>query len=92
MASSGAFPPSSSSTWFSEALMYKTLLHRTNTSPRAPASSPSMYSSVLSSCRFMYASLLASFPSYSIPHFSRTLTIFPVKSARNGFGLTINCA
>lgn len=27
-------------------------------------------------------------PLYSIPHFSLTMTIFPVSSFRNGFGLT----
>ena len=81
-----------SSPWFSDALMYKTLLHRTNTSPRKPANSPSMNSSVFSSCRFMYASLLSNLPWYSIPHLRRTFTIFPTKSAKNGFGLTMNCA
>ena len=71
------------------ALMYKTLLQRIKTSPNIPANCPLMYSSVLVSWRFMYASEDASSPWYSWPHLSLTRTDFPVRSARNGLGLTI---
>ena len=71
------------------ALMYNTLLHLMRTSPSAPANCPLMNSSVFMSWRFMYASEEASSPWYSCPHLSLTRTLFPVRSSRNGFGLTI---
>jgi hypothetical protein len=51
-----------------------------------------MYSSVLVNCTFIYASALCKVPTYSMPHFNLTLTTWPVKSIKNGLGLTINCA
>eukprot|EP00243_Klebsormidium_subtile_P003362 TRINITY_DN16743_c0_g1_i1.p1 TRINITY_DN16743_c0_g1~~TRINITY_DN16743_c0_g1_i1.p1 ORF type:complete len:123 (-),score=0.50 TRINITY_DN16743_c0_g1_i1:101-469(-) len=47
-----------------------------------------MNSSVFASWRFMYESTDTRNPLYSIPHFSLTMTGFPVCSFRNGFGLT----
>lgn len=67
---------------------YKTLLHLINTSPRFPVQFPSIYSSVLANCRFMYASTETRNPLYSIPHLSFTMTGFPVSSFKNGLGFT----
>lgn len=66
-----------------------TLLHRISTSPRLPAGSPLIYSSVSASCMFMYESTDTRIPLYSIPHFKRATTGFPVSPARNGFGFKI---
>jgi len=77
--------PSSSSS--STPRMYNTLLHLIRTSPRLPERAPSMYSSVFASCKFMYPSTDTRNPLYSIPHFSLTMTGFPVRPLRKGFGL-----
>lgn len=37
---------------------------------------------------FMYPSWLTKYPLYSKPHFNLTQTCLPVKSCKNGFGLT----
>ena len=58
----------------------------TRTSPRFPVHDPSMYSSVLASWRFMYPSVETRKPLYSWPHLSFTITAFPVRELRKGFG------
>merc|ERR1719278_717020 len=70
----------------SAARMYNTLLQRTRTSPRLPVQEPSMYSSVLASCKFMYPSDETRKPLYSWPHFSLTMTALPVSPLRKGLG------
>nr|GMD35367.1 unnamed protein product [Ipomoea batatas] len=57
-------------------------------SPSVPVLCPSMYSSAFASCKFIYESTETRNPLYSIPHFSFTMTGFPVKLFRKGLGFT----
>ena len=42
-------------------------------------------------CKFMYESTETRYPLYSMPHLSLAMTGLPVRSLRNGFGLTGTC-
>ena len=48
-----------------------------------------MNSSVESSCRFLHPSVETTNPLYSRPHFSLTITAFPIRLLRKGLGLTV---
>ena len=55
-----------------------------------PRHSPSIHSSVLYSCKFMYPSKAIRMPLYSmpLPHFIFTITGLSIRSIRKGFGFT----